>query len=343
MQADPRSPSKTMKTPSGSTLILGAAMVGAVGIFVFLGVFYRDGHTAPPGRRHTLETIPFDGAASMQVLRRICDLGPRISGSQAMETQQRMLKQHFEALGGKVEMQEFVVRHPETGEDVVMRNMIVRWHPERKRRVLLCCHYDTRPQADRDPVNPLGAFLGANDGASGVGLLAEMGRHMPDFDSALGVDFVLFDGEEFVFNDPRDTYFLGSEHFARRYANEPRDYEYVAGVLFDMVGDAELQLFYEKNSVQQRNTRAITKGIWDTARKLGVREFIPRVRHEVRDDHLPLNNIAKIPTCDIIDFDYPRPGRVNFWHTQQDTPDKCSPLSLAKVGWVALEWLKTLN
>ena len=73
-----------------------------------------------------------------------------------------------------------------------------------------------------------------------------------------------------------------------------------------------------------------------------MREFIPRIRHEVRDDHLALHNIAKIPTCDVIDFDYPRPGRVNYWHTQQDTPDKCSALSLAKVGWVIHEWLKTL-
>lgn len=328
-----------MKTPSGPTLILGATMLGAVGVFAFLGLFYRNGHTAPPNPRQ----IPFDGAASMQMLRKICDLGPRISGSPAMQAQQRLMAAHFGALGGQVEMQDFVVRHPESGADVVMRNMIVRWHPERKRRILLCCHYDTRPTADRDPRNPQGPFLGANDGASGVGLLSEMGRHMPGFQSPLGVDFVFFDGEEFIFDDRRDKYFLGSEHFARLYANGSRDYEYVAGVLLDMVGDAELHLYQERNSMRFRNTRPITQGIWNTARRLGVREFIPRIRHEVRDDHLPLNNIAKIPTCDIIDFDYPRPGRVNYWHTQQDTPDKCSALSLAKVGWVVHEWMKTMK
>ena len=114
--------------------------------------------------------------------------------------------------------------------------------------------------------------------------------------------------------------------------------------LSDMVADAELHLYREVNSMRFRNTRSITLGIWNMARRLGVREFIPRNKHEVRDDHLPLNNIAKIPTCDIIDFDYPRPGRTTgYWHTQQDTPDKCSALSLAKVGWVVHEWMKTVK
>ena len=278
----------------------------------------------------------------MNWVRKICEIGPRISGSHGMLMQQRMLEQHFTKLGGKVTMQNFVVRHPETGKDVVMGNMIVQWHPERRQRVLLCAHYDTRPYADRDPVNRRGVFLGANDGASGVAVLAELARHMQTFNSPLGVDFVLFDGEEFVFNDQRDKYFLGSEHFARMYVSEPPGHKYVYGVLLDMVGDAELHLYQEKNSMRWRDTRPLTRGIWATANRLGVREFIPRIRHEVRDDHLALHDIAGIPTCDVIDFDYPRPGRVNYWHTQQDTPDKCSALSLAKVGWVIHEWLKSL-
>jgi hypothetical protein len=76
------------------------------------------------------------------------------------------------------------------------------------------------------------------------------------------------------------------------------------------------------------------KEIWGTAAKLGVKEFIPRARHVVKDDHLPLRNVAKIPTCDVIDFDYPP------WHTTRDTPQQCSPTSLAKVGWVIYEWAK---
>src|SRR4029077_14739122 len=84
--------------------------------------------------------------------------------------------------------------------------------------------------------------------------------------------------------------------------------------------------------------------IWDTARRLGVTEFIRQPGYELRDDHLPLNEIAKIPTCDIVDFDYPRPGaRQSNWHTEGDTPDKCSAESLSKVGWVMLEWLRSVG
>ncbi len=319
-------------------------MLGAIALFVFLGVFHNEGNSAPPRRsRFSLRDIPFNGESSLKVLQQICGIGPRISGSKGMQTQQQMLERHFRELGAQVEMQSFVVRHPQTGQDVVMANMIMQWHPERKRRVLLCAHYDTRPYPDRDPVNPRGRFVGANDGASGVALLAEMGRHMRDFNSPLGVDFVLFDGEEFVFDDQRDKYFLGSEHFARLYVSKPPEHAYEYGVLLDMVGDAELHLYQETNSMRWRDTRPLTQSIWNTAQRLGVREFVPRIRHEVRDDHLALHNIAKIPTCDIIDFDYPRPGRVNYWHTTQDTADKCSALSLAKVGWVVHEWLKTLR
>jgi hypothetical protein len=74
-----------------------------------------------------------------------------------------------------------------------------------------------------------------------------------------------------------------------------------------------------------------------------VKEFIPRVRHDIRDDHLMLHDIAKIPTCDIIDFDYPKPGARSYWHTTKDIPENCSGLSLAKVGWVVLEWLKRVD
>ena len=87
--------------------------------------------------------------------------------------------------------------------------------------------------------------------------------------------------------------------------------------------------------------------IWRTAHRLGVREFIARPGHKVRDDHLQLHNVAGIPSCNIIDFDYPRPGfrrsRNSYWHTTLDTPDKCAPLSLAKVGWVVLEWVKQVQ
>lgn len=279
-----------------------------------------------------LDQIPFDGQQAFDYLSTICALGSRVSGTPGMQKQQALLTEHFEKLGGKVTRQEFQVRHPLDGSAVPMCNLIVSWHPERKRRYLLCAHYDTRPFPDRDPVNPRGEFVGANDGASGVALLMELAKHIPDLKGTHGVDFVLFDGEELIYNEQTDKYFLGSEYFARAHAADKNRPAYRHGLLFDMVAGADLRIYLEGNSMKFAPRQA--GELWLRAEKLGVREFVRQVKHTVNDDHIPLNEIARIPTFDVIDFDYPH------WHTMQDTPGNCSALSLAKVGWVVLEWLK---
>jgi len=173
-----------------------------------------------------------------------------------MLQQQRYLEKHFKANGGEVLKQEFAAPSPVNGAQVALQNLMVRYHTDRKRRLLICCHYDTRPFPDRDKQNPRGVFIGANDGGSGVALLCELG----------------------------------------------------------------------------------------TAQRLGVREFVPQARHIIKDDHLPLNDIARIPTCDIIDFDYPNPNAGNvIWHTTRDTIENCSQDSLLKVGSVVLEWIREMQ
>jgi|TARA_B100000809_G_C15108146_1_gene519519 glutaminyl-peptide cyclotransferase len=334
-----------MRKPDGQTLFLGSAILGGAVLVLYLAFFHGNGQAGNPRQPEAdLATIPFNGQRSYQVLKDICAIGRRVSGSQGMAAQQKLLGDHFRAIGGDVRLQTFRVRHPEDGSPVEMANMIVQWYPQRLQRILLCAHYDTRPFPDRDRQRPRGLFLGANDGASGAALLAEMAHHMPLLESNYGVDFVLFDGEEFVFDDKRDSYFLGSEFFARDYVANPPSYRYQWGVLVDMIGDAELQLYHEVNSVNWPDVRELVFDIWKTADRLGVKEFIPRKRHTVRDDHLALRNIAGIPSCDIIDFDYPRPGaRRSYWHTEQDVPENCSAASLAKVGWVLVEWLQNVD
>ncbi len=291
---------------------------------------------AAPRQTTSQPSNPLNAARAYGYLQEICAIGPRISGSPGMRQQLRLLRDHFAKLGGHVRFQPFMAANPRGGEKVQLVNMIVEWHPEKKERVLVCAHFDTRPLPDRDP-NPAarrnGTFIGANDGASGVALLMELGHLMKSLDIRYGVDFAFFDGEEFVY-DERDRYFLGSEHFARMYLKEPPEHKYRWGVLLDMVGDADLQIYQEQFSVSWRDTRPLVAQIWGTAQRIGVREFVAQPKHEVRDDHLPLRQIAKIPTCDVIDFDYPA------WHTTADVPQNCSGDSLAKVGWVILEWLK---
>ncbi len=302
---------------------------------------------ASPEPQAKLSVVPaaddetFNGEAAFDMLKAVVKLGPRITGSDAMTKQQQMLQKQFEELGAKVWYHEFPIANPKTGRKVNGRNMIVTWHPARRERIMLCTHYDTRPQADKDPKNPRGKFDGANDGASGVGLFSELGRHMPSIDASFGVDFVFFDAEEFVFEAGRDPLFVGSTAFANAYATEPdkRKFVYQCAVLVDMIGDAHLDLYWEVNSF--RNAGDLCKEIWSVAGDLEIPEFHPEIKHEIRDDHLPLINIAKIPTIDIIDFDYPTPLDSNrYWHTQKDIPENCSADSLAKVGRVLLEWIK---
>lgn len=284
--------------------------------------------------RLTLDDIRFDGRQAYEYLKSLCALGPRRSGSKAMEAQQKLLADHFTRLGGTVEFQRFRGRHPLDGSWVPMANLIVRWQPESKERILLCAHYDTLPFPIKDPRDPQGAFVGANDNASGVAVLMQLAHDLPKLTLRYGVDFVLFDAEEFIFSE-QDPFFLGSEYFARDYVARPPAHSYRAAVLLDMVGDTDLDIFQEANSYAWRDSRPLVDSIWATAQRLGVREFEPRRKYEIRDDHLALHNIAGIPACDIIDFDYPA------WHTRADTPQRCSPLSLAKVGWVLREWLST--
>ncbi|MGD9127049.1 MAG: M28 family peptidase [Planctomycetia bacterium] len=281
-----------------------------------------------------LKDIPFNGERAYKYLKQLADIGPRCSGSEGMTKQQKLIIDHFEKLGAKVEKQEFTAPDPRNGKQVPMTNIIVHWNPKSKKRILLCSHYDTLPYPMLDHKNPKGRFVGANDGASSTALLMELGNEMKNVQCQYGVDFVFFDGEEYIFRQ-WDSLFRGSEYFAKQYKNNPPGYQYVYAVLLDMIGDANLQIFYERHSMKWRDSRRLVHQIWDTARRLGVKEFIPRTKHLVYDDHLALHDIAGIPSCDVIDFDYP------VWHTQGDTADKCSALSLAKVGWVIREWLKT--
>ena len=291
---------------------------------------------------------PLDKDRAFRFLQDICELGPRITGSEAMQRQQEILADHFRNLGGKVRLQKFRFPHPQHGTPQEAANMIVEWHPEKRERILICVHYDTRPQGDnsRVPKNQRGnLFLGANDGASGVALLMELAYLMREVESSYGVDFLLVDAEEFVFSDfPPQRYFWGSEYFARDYQKNPPSYQYKKGVVLDMIGDRHLQIYQDRNSVWWKDTRPITKEIWQTAERLGVKEFIgrthPKMRTPIRDDHIMLRNVGKIPTCEIIDFDYPRFPVNRYWHTDEDTPERCSGDSMAKVGWVILEWLQ---
>lgn len=319
-------------------LALGLAIGAGLGVYFFKGS--EEALERP--LELTSQPIPavYSAERAFGYLEKLCEFGPRPTGSEAMFKQRGFLADFFTEQGADVSLQKDMIRHPVTGEAVEMANLIASWYPDRPVRFLCCAHYDTRPFPDRDRVNPRGVFVGANDAASCVAAWMELSHQFSDLPEHIGIDVVLFDAEEFVFAEGRDDYFLGSIHFAQNYRASPPDVPYRAGVLLDLIGDRELQLLYERNSL--RYAPDVTKSIWRTAARLGVRAFVPRTRMQpIRDDHIPLNEIAGIPTTDLIDFDYPRPGfrAPQYWHTTEDLPDKCSGTSIAAVIWVVHQWM----
>lgn len=283
---------------------------------------------------------PINGPRAYGYLKQLCALGPRVAGTEANTKQRELVSKHFAAMGGKVTEQPFAGRDPKSGKKVNMVNLVGAWHPDRRSRIVIGAHYDTRPfpDEDPDPANRRAVFLGANDGASGVALLMEIAHHLSELTTGWGVDLVLFDGEELVYGKGPEgqvgEYFLGSKEFARRYSSGVDSgrlrTRYSAGLVLDMVGDKDLTIDQEENSVAL--APGLVREVWEVARQLDAKAFRNRVGRSVLDDHLPLNNVG-IPTIDIIDFDYPH------WHTAKDLPENCSAASLEQVGKVVTAWL----
>jgi Zn-dependent M28 family amino/carboxypeptidase len=189
--------------------------------------------------------------------------------------------------------------------------------------IIIGTHYDSRIFADRDPDPELRrqAVPGANDGASGVATLLELARVLPE-SLPINVWLVFFDGEDNG-NIPGWDWILGSRGFVEKLEGKPE-----AVVIVDMIGDSDLNIFFEKNS-----DPILSEEIWSTAKQLGFSsQFIPFEKHRILDDHIPFLE-AGIPSVDIIDFDYPS------WHTTADTVDKISEKSLKIVGDTLVQWL----
>lgn len=256
-------------------------------------------------------------------------MGPRVPNTEPHEkTRDRLveeMKQHCE----NVRLQEFTHEWSRTGKAVKMANVIgeQNW-ANAKTRVVLVAHWDTRPSADQEysEENRIKPIPGANDGASGVAILLELMRVSKTYaNKDLGIMYVMVDGEDL--GPGLDEMFLGARYFSQHLPERKPDY----GILLDMVGDKDLKVPVEPNSYQM--AKPLVVKFYQYARELGYESTFPNeYGPEILDDHLSMNE-AGIPTMDLIDFDY-RP-----WHTLGDTPDKCSPESLGKIGRMLEAWL----
>jgi hypothetical protein len=261
----------------------------------------------------------FDQARAYADLVQQTEFGPRIPGSSGHAQCATWLQDQLRPLADSMWTQEF----SRNDSSELMTNVIARFSAASREHIVIAAHWDTRPHADRDPDSTKWSdpVLGANDGASGVAVLLELARLFDSIPPPIGVDLVFFDGEDGgEYATFPGEWCLGSFHFA---AHLPKRYKW--GILLDMIGDKGLDLPIEGNSF--RLAPEVVDRIWTRAESLQETAF-QRVRgDDVFDDHMALL-MKGIPTVDIIDFDYP------YWHTTQDTPDKCAPESLGAVGRV---------
>jgi Iap family predicted aminopeptidase len=275
----------------------------------------------------------FDSQRAFAFLLKQCEIGPRNPGSEGHRKCRDYLQATLSQYADTVRTQPFPLRfgRPEQTEEAY--NIIARFLPEKKERILLCAHWDTRPWADEDP-DPKKhdtPVLGANDGASGVAVLLEVARLLHEHKAPVGVDIVLFDGEDAGTSGSMYSWAQGSQYFARTLAPEDRP---VFGVLIDMIGDADLVIDKEANSVNA--ARPVVEKVWKIAKDLDCTAFKPELGSSIMDDHIPLLQVG-VPCIDLIDLDYP------YWHTTSDTPDKCSAASLDQVGRVLVHLIYTFE
>jgi len=276
----------------------------------------------------------FDGERAFQLLQQQCDLGPRHPGSIGHATLRAMLVEFLRPLADTLIVQEFEHLIPEENITLNLTNIIAGFNPEKENSLLLGAHWDTRPRAEHDP-DPNKRHLpiiGANDGASGTAVLMHLAELLAERKPSRAVYVVFFDGEDYGYPGTLEYYCMGSEYFAKNLPiPEPAE-----AIIVDMIGDADLQIPVERNSVNS-NPQLIKK-LWSIAERRHFRAFVHQIDEEIYDDHLMLIRFAGIPSVDLIDFKYPN-RFTNYWHTTMDTPDKCSAESLQIVGMVLYDYI----
>lgn len=258
----------------------------------------------------------FDDQRAYQDVLAQVSLGARTPGSVAHAQTVAYIQQELEKAGWKVQIQE-------TDWDGFSVQNIIASRSEADSYTVIGAHYDSRLLADQDPgPGRSGPVSGANDGASGVAILLELARTLPS--DSIPIWLVFFDAEDNGGLANRQ-WSMGSRAFVAALTEKPQ-----SAIIVDMVGDADLNLFIERNS-----DAALTAEIWAQAAALGYGEnFIAMPKYALIDDHTPFLE-AGIPAVDIIDIDYP------YWHTSADTADKVSAQSLHVVGETLWFWVES--
>lgn len=282
--------------------------------------------------------ISFSADSAYQYVKDQTDFGPRVPGSQSHAQCLEYLKATLQRMGAEVTIQEGEGKSFD-GSILPVRNIIAKVNPEKANRIILCSHWDSRPFADHDadasyhnkPID------GANDGASGVGILIEMARQMQIRKPNIGIDIILFDTEDCgtpdhikVSNYVPDTWCLGSQYWGKSELGQDCQARY--GILLDMVGAEGAQFFQERFS--QSIAQSVVDKVWKAAQSIGYGNyFVNDDGGYITDDHYYVSSLAKIPCIDIIQYDpSSNSSFYKHWHTHNDVVENIDKATLEAVG-----------
>lgn len=283
------------------------------------------------------QNVPaFDADSAWVFVENQVKFGPRVPNSEAHVACGNYLTSELKRFGAQVYEQEATLT-AYNGTQLKAKNIIGSFNPENSKRLLLFAHWDSRPYADhdKDPANHKKPIDGADDGASGVGVLLEMARQFSIKSPAIGIDIIFFDAEdygtpEFVKEYKENTWCLGAQFWAKN--PHVKGYKADFGILLDMVGAKNASFFKEATSM--RYAPQIVEEVWSTARDLGYGKFFINAEGgAITDDHQYVILGRNIPCIDII---YTDPESDNgfgpHWHTQNDTMDNIDRETLKAVG-----------
>ena len=285
----------------------------------------------------------FNADSAYEYVDRQVSFGPRIPGSEGSEKCHAYFLEAFRRFGADTIIDQRGTVTAFNGDQLPIRNVMARYNPERKKRVLVLAHWDTRPWADEDPHIELRqkTVPGANDGASGVGVILELARQINMKRPDVGVDFLLVDAEDYGnsggFSDNADTWALGTQYFIK---NSPytKENQPVYAILLDMVGGTGAVFNREYLSTQK--APAVVDRVWKVAQQSGFSDrFKDEIGGGVTDDHVFLNE-AGIPAIDIIECS--NTVTRNFpptWHTVDDDMRSIDRSSLKAAGQTVLNVL----
>lgn len=288
------------------------------------------------------QNVPaFDADSAWVFVENQVKFGPRVPNSEAHVACGNYLTSELKRFGAQVYEQEATLT-AYNGTQLKAKNIIGSYNPENSKRVLLFAHWDSRPYADhdKDPANQMKPIDGADDGASGVGVLLEMARQFSIKSPAIGIDIIFFDAEdygtpEFVKEYKENTWCLGAQFWAKN--PHVKGYKADFGILLDMVGAKNASFFKEATSM--RYAPQVVEEVWNTARDLGYGKFFINAEGgAITDDHQYVILGRNIPCIDII---YTDPESDNgfgpHWHTQNDTMDNIDRETLKAVGQTVLQ------